>query len=665
MYKKYSAFLLLVLISANCFGAEFLVKNTAEFREALSEASLNTEHNVITLEQAEYNVSGSSLKYLVDFDNYESSLTIEGNNSTLVGNGVRILETNRNTIIHDLNFLNGDARSGNVGGAIKSSGSLTVSNCSFRNNRASLSGGAIYSLGPLLVESSLFEDNSVNGSWYEGGGAIFSENYLEVTASTFKDNYSANAHDSGMDIKSSWDAQTKIVNSVFFNEKLDGLNWERTANVSALRGIVYIFNSLFDSSITNSLEIYDGQIRAQNTIFLNSSDFILTGDPNSSVQVTDSYIDESNISNTVTYIGRDNYFRNITLGLRNREKHSYELTAKSDLVNKGSSDKMSTFTRDFLGAPRFIGAGIDIGPYELQHTRADVDGDFRADLVWRRRSNVVGWNFLWSMSGSDIKQSKPINVVQGEQWGLRLGDFDGDGKSDLFWRDEVNSLGMNFVYLMDGTSIKQKTRIQNVSSDTKLLLADDLDGDGKDDVLWHDESDDNLMVWYMDGVQVEAQKGDALGASVIEGSGQFHSNNKTSVVTRTGWQLSLLTLNDEGTQFDEQSLDAVASDDWKLAGTGDLDGDGTDDLIWRNTRDGRTSVYHIEEGKLRDSALITTVDVSWELAKVEDFDGDGKVDFLWRNTSQGGRNIIHLMDGISRKSAAVVKTVGGEWFMAY
>ena len=92
MYKKYSAFLLLVLTSANCFGAECIVENTAEFREALSEASLNTEHNVITLEQAEYNVSGSSLKYLVGFDNYESSLTIKGNNSTLVGNGVRIFE---------------------------------------------------------------------------------------------------------------------------------------------------------------------------------------------------------------------------------------------------------------------------------------------------------------------------------------------------------------------------------------------------------------------------------------------------------------------------------------------------------------------------------------------------------------------------------------------
>ena len=78
---------------------------------------------------------------------------------------------------------------------------------------------------------------------------------------------------------------------------------------------------------------------------------------------------------------------------------------------------------------------------------------------------------------------------------------------------------------MDGTSIKQKTRIQNVSNDTKLLLVDDLDGDGKDDVLWHEESDDSLMVWYMDGAQVETQKGESLGASVIEGSGQFHSNN--------------------------------------------------------------------------------------------------------------------------------------------
>jgi len=350
-------------------------------------------------------------------------------------------------------------------------------------------------------------------------------------------------------------------------------------------------------------------------------------------------------------------------GLTNFEE--YELGTEpfnADSDSDGYSDSEDDFPLDSTEWRDSDGDGI--GDNSELPQRADVDGDFRADLVWRRRSNVVGWNFLWSMSGSDIKQSKPINVVQGEQWGLRLGDFDGDGKSDLFWRDEVNSLGMNFVYLMNGASIKQKTRIQNVSSDTKLLLADDLDGDGKDDVLWHDESDDSLMIWYMDGVQVEAQKGDLLGASVIEGSGQFHSNNKTSVVTRTGWQLHLFTLNDDGTQFTQQSLDAVASDAWKLAGTGDLDGDGTDDLIWRNTRDGRTSVYYIEEGKLRDSALITTVNVAWELAKVEDFDGDGKVDFLWRNTSQGGRNIIHLMDGISRKSAAVVKTVGGEWFMA-
>ena len=84
--------------------------------------------------------------------------------------------------------------------------------------------------------------------------------------------------------------------------------------------------------------------------------------------------------------------------------------------------------------------------------RADVDG--RADTVWRNASNVRGWNFLWTMNGEEVLLSRPINVVQGEDWQLNLGDF--DGETDLFWRNPDLLGGYNRVFLMDGFNITSR-----------------------------------------------------------------------------------------------------------------------------------------------------------------------------------------------------------------
>ena len=104
--------------------------------------------------------------------------------------------------------------------------------------------------------------------------------------------------------------------------------------------------------------------------------------------------------------------------------------------------------------------------------------------------------------------------------------------------------------------------------------------------------------------------------------------------------------------------------DWEIAGTGDLDGDGTADIILRNQVDGRNWAYIMKEGQISTSTLINEVaDLNWQIGNIGDYDGDGKADFLWRNET-ASRNIIHLMDGTAVKSRGVLRPTDNSWQVA-
>lgn len=68
----------------------------------------------------------------------------------------------------------------------------------------------------------------------------------------------------------------------------------------------------------------------------------------------------------------------------------------------------------------------------------DFNGDGRSDLFWRRYDN--GSNTIWL--SADASTQLPVPSVTG--WGpVQVGDFDGDGRSDILWRGET---GANVVY---------------------------------------------------------------------------------------------------------------------------------------------------------------------------------------------------------------------------
>jgi len=112
------------------------------------------------------------------------------------------------------------------------------------------------------------------------------------------------------------------------------------------------------------------------------------------------------------------------------------------------------------------------------------------------------------MNGGNIISSGNLAVQLDNSWSIAgIGDFNGDGNADILWRNTTT--GSQVVWLMNSSQIiGSGTVVNNVGqpvplgSNWNVVEIGDFTGDGKSDIMWRDSNTGQMVEWALNGATI-------------------------------------------------------------------------------------------------------------------------------------------------------------------
>ena len=307
----------------------------------------------------------------------------------------------------------------------------------------------------------------------------------------------------------------------------------------------------------------------------------------------------------------------------------------------------------FVGETGAYTLEIGFVPSRQPRLVGDFDGDGSRDVLLR---HADGRWLLRSMDGRRRTGDRWANLTRNRQWrAVALADLNGDGQDDIVLR---HADGRWMYHPMDGhRSVHGERGALHMTrgEDWRVAGSGDFDGDGQDDLLLH-HTDGRWRDYCMDG-RISAVALPALPSEsdwYVAGIGDFDGDGKQDLLLREiGGGLRYYRVDEDG-HWTGRQADSIGDPEHRIAAVADLNGDGMDDVLLRD-RSGAW-VYQPMDGHRaiavgRGAAGITR-DPTWRLAGVGDLNGDGNDDVLlrhadgaWRYTAMDGRRVISSDSG--------------------
>ncbi len=287
---------------------------------------------------------------------------------------------------------------------------------------------------------------------------------------------------------------------------------------------------------------------------------------------------------------------------------------------------------------------ITVNPvHDAEPPPNDFNGDGKSDVLWRQEGS--GQVYFWEMNGLQVQAEGAVAhaPVTADWHVLGIDDFNGDFNSDLLWRQD--GTGQVYLWEMNGQQVQAEGAVAHapVTSDWQVQGVGDFNGDGNGDVLWRQDGTGQVYVWEMNGQQVQAE-GTVAHAPLtsdwhVEGVGDFNGDGNSDVLWRQdgSGQVYLWEMNGQQVQAEGAVAHDPVTTDWHVPGVGDFNGDFNSDLLWRQDGSGQVYVWEMNGQQVQAEGAVAhdPVTTDWHVPGVGDFNGDFNSDLLWRQDGSG------------------------------
>ncbi|MBR0757377.1 VCBS repeat-containing protein [Bradyrhizobium jicamae] len=162
-----------------------------------------------------------------------------------------------------------------------------------------------------------------------------------------------------------------------------------------------------------------------------------------------------------------------------------------------------------------IGTINAAGGWQFEGT-GDFNGDGKTDLLFL--NSTTHGVAIWEMNGTQVTANPQIGIMNAASgWHFAdVGDFNGDGKSDLLFLNDTT--GGVAVWQMNGTQVTANPQIGIMDAGFHYVGQGDYNGDGKSDLLFENDTTHAVSAWELNGTQIEH----AAQVGAINAAGDWH-----------------------------------------------------------------------------------------------------------------------------------------------
>jgi hypothetical protein len=289
-------------------------------------------------------------------------------------------------------------------------------------------------------------------------------------------------------------------------------------------------------------------------------------------------------------------------------------------------------------------------------TKNDFNHDGQGDILWRHYGN--GKNALWYMGSRGATGLSQGNV---ETMFMDQGPQPAQIYQDVLEAGEILYMDERVYHDILDIDVPHEKIVEKVYWNA-IEAGDDLYRPGKGGIVG------DMQALMEPGILKAGIQASIIGTAYLgsvadtnwrmEGTGDFNGDGSVDILWRHyGTGKNSLWLMNGAAVIGTASLITLTDLKWRIGGTGDFNGDGYVDILWRHYVTGQNALWYMNGSVIIGTRYLSSVaDVNWKIGGTGDFNGDGHVDILWRHYATG-KNALWYLDGSTLTGTAYLYTL--------